>query len=111
MGMVGAGNVGHRGVGADCPAAGAGLRLAAVYGFAAVRHLLPMIVMSCSPRSRPTWTSTPRFSEHIACLFEKDGWAFSLIYAVTFGGFIGLATFLPTYYYDQFGSARCRPAS
>ncbi len=24
-------------------------------------------------------------------------------YAVTFGGFIGLTTFLPSYYYDQFG--------
>jgi len=35
-------------------------------------------------------------------LFEKDGWAFSLIYVITFGGFIGLANFLPTYFYDQF---------
>jgi NNP family nitrate/nitrite transporter-like MFS transporter len=38
----------------------------------------------------------------VACLFEKDGWAFSLIYIVTFGGFIGLASFLPTYFHDQF---------
>ncbi|HET6829323.1 MAG TPA: MFS transporter, partial [Ramlibacter sp.] len=30
-------------------------------------------------------------------------WAFSLIYVVTFGGFIGLASFLPTYFHDQFG--------
>mgnify|MGYP000240418800 CR=1 FL=1 len=28
------------------------------------------------------------------------------LYAVTFGGFIGLATFLPTYYYDQFGVSK-----
>ncbi|CAN6484178.1 unnamed protein product [Victoria cruziana] len=40
--------------------------------------------------------------EHLSCLFEKDGWAFSLIYIVTFGGFIGLSSFLPTYFYDQF---------
>ena len=46
------------------------------------------------------------FKEHVACLFEKDGWAFSIIYAVTFGGFIGLATFLPSYYYDQFGVSK-----
>jgi MFS transporter, NNP family, nitrate/nitrite transporter len=46
------------------------------------------------------------FKDHIACLFEKDGWAFSLIYAITFGGFIGLATFLPTYYYDQFAVSK-----
>ena len=45
----------------------------------------------------------PDLQQHIACLFEKDGWAFSLIYVVTFGGFIGLASFLPTYFYDQFG--------
>ena len=44
--------------------------------------------------------------EHVACLFEKDGWAFSLIYAVTFGGFIGLTSFLPSYYYDQFGVSK-----
>ncbi len=46
------------------------------------------------------------FREHTACLFEKDGWAFSLIYAVTFGGFIGLTTFLPSYFFDQFGVSK-----
>jgi NNP family nitrate/nitrite transporter-like MFS transporter len=29
-----------------------------------------------------------------------------LIYAVSFGGFIGLTSFLPTYYYDQFGVSK-----
>ena len=42
----------------------------------------------------------------MACLFEKDGWAFSLIYAVTFGGFIGLTTFLPSYFNGQFGVSK-----
>jgi NNP family nitrate/nitrite transporter-like MFS transporter len=50
----------------------------------------------------PPDTEHQTFREHIACLFEKDGWAFSLIYVITFGGFIGLANFLPTYFYDQF---------
>ncbi len=44
--------------------------------------------------------------EHTACLFESDGWAFSLIYGVTFGGFIGLVSFLPTYFHDQFGVSK-----
>jgi NNP family nitrate/nitrite transporter-like MFS transporter len=39
---------------------------------------------------------------HLACLFERDGWTFSAIYIVTAGGFIGVASFLPTYFYDQF---------
>src|SRR6476659_7549548 len=42
----------------------------------------------------------------MACLFERDGWVFSLIYAVTFGGFIGLTSFLPSYYFDQFGVSK-----
>ena len=64
--------------------------------------LLPMLGdVVRAPRSRPT-SSARRLREHVACLFEKDGWAFSLIYVVTFGGFIGLASFLPTYFHDQF---------
>ena len=39
---------------------------------------------------------------HLACLFEKDGWIFSALYIVTAGGFIGVASFLPTYFCDQF---------
>ena len=79
----------------------------AVYGVAAVAILIPMVVMVAvrqgAARRRQR---TPTLREHVACLFEKDGWAFSLIYGVTFGGFIGLTTFLPTYYYDQFGVSK-----
>jgi NNP family nitrate/nitrite transporter-like MFS transporter len=58
-----------------------------------------MILFAKEPPDRDAHAS---FREHIACLFEKDGWAFSIIYGVTFGGFIGLTSFLPSYYYDQF---------
>ena len=42
----------------------------------------------------------------MACLFERDGWVFSLIYCVTFGGFIGLTGFLPSYYFEQFSVSK-----
>jgi NNP family nitrate/nitrite transporter-like MFS transporter len=41
--------------------------------------------------------------ELVSCLVEKDGWMFNAIYIITFGGFIGLANFLPTFFHDQFG--------
>jgi NNP family nitrate/nitrite transporter-like MFS transporter len=41
--------------------------------------------------------------EHLAPLRELDGWVFSLIYIITFGGFIGLSTFLPSFFFSQFG--------
>ena len=47
-------------------------------------------------------SSTRACASTSAACSRRDGWAFSLIYVVTFGGFIGLASFLPTYFYDQF---------
>jgi NNP family nitrate/nitrite transporter-like MFS transporter len=73
----------------------------AVYGLAACTMLLPMAVMWFAAKEPPD-REHQSLREHVACLFEKDGWVFSFIYVVTFGGFIGLASFLPTYFYDQF---------
>jgi NNP family nitrate/nitrite transporter-like MFS transporter len=77
-----------------------------VYGFAALGILVPMLVMVVFAQEPPDVDKHASMKEHAACLFEKDGWAFSLIYAVTFGGFIGLTTFLPSYFYDQFGVSK-----
>ena len=73
----------------------------AVYGFAALTMLLPMAVMWFAAKEPPD-REHQTFRQHIACLFEKDGWAFSLIYVVTFGGFIGLASFPAHLLHDQF---------
>src|SRR5439155_15916430 len=77
-----------------------------VYAIAAAAIALPMATMLIFAKEPPDVDSHARLREHVACLFEKDGWAFSLIYGVTFGGFIGLTTFLPTYYHDQFGVSK-----
>ena len=74
-----------------------------VYGIAALGLIVPVLVMIVFAQEPDDVDNHAKFKDHIACLFEKDGWAFSIIYAVTFGGFIGLITFLPSYYYDQFG--------
>jgi MFS transporter, NNP family, nitrate/nitrite transporter len=64
--------------------------------------VVPMLVMWFCAKEPTDVEEHQSFREHISCLFEKDGWSFSLIYVITFGGFIGLASFLPTYFYDQF---------
>lgn len=106
MGLVGAGNVGTAVSVLVAPPLAQWLGWQSVYGVAAVAILLPMIVMIVLAKEPPDVDGRASFREHIACLFEKDGWVFSLIYGVTFGGFIGLATFLPSYYYDQFGVSK-----
>jgi len=106
MGLVGAGNVGTAVSVLVAPPLALWLGWQAVYGVAAAAILVPMVVMIVFAKEPPDVDSHASFREHIACLFEKDGWVFSLIYGVTFGGFIGLTTFLPSYYYDQFGVSK-----
>ena len=106
MGLVGAGNVGTAVSVLVAPPLAQWLGWQAVYAVAAAAILLPMLVMILFAKEPPDVDSHASFRAHIACLFEKDGWVFSLIYGVTFGGFIGLTTFLPSYYYDQFGVSK-----
>jgi len=42
---------------------------------------------------------------------EIDGWVFNMIYIITFGGFLGLATFLPSFYYSQFHVTKVQAGS
>ena len=102
MGLVGAGNVGTALSVLIAPPLAQAFGWQAVYGFAAAAIAIPMLVMIFLAQEPSDLDAHASFREHVACLFEKDGWAFSLIYGITFGGFIGLATFLPTYYFDQF---------
>ena len=101
MGLAGAGNSGTVLAVLFAPPLAMRFGWQAVYGFAAFSMLLPMAVMWFAAKEPPD-REHQSLRQHIACLFEKDGWAFSLLYVVTFGGFIGLASFLPTYFYDQF---------
>ncbi|MFO1339025.1 MAG: MFS transporter [Burkholderiaceae bacterium] len=106
MGLVGAGNVGTAVSVLVAPPLAQWLGWQSVYGVAAGAILLPMAVMVLFAKEPPDVDNHASLRAHVACLFEKDGWVFSLIYGVTFGGFIGLTTFLPTYYHDQFGVSK-----
>ena len=101
MGIAGAGNAGTVLAVLFAPPLAMRFGWQAVYGLAACTMVVPMLVMWFAAKEPPD-REEQTLREHTACLFEKDGWAFSLIYVITFGGFIGLASFLPTYYYDQF---------
>jgi MFS transporter, NNP family, nitrate/nitrite transporter len=102
MGIAGAGNSGTVLAVLFAPPLAVKYGWTTVYGLAAATMLLPMLVMWFAAKEPPDREEHQSFRQHVACLFEKDGWAFSLIYVITFGGFIGLASFLPTYFYDQF---------
>ncbi|MDD5434319.1 MAG: MFS transporter [Nitrospira sp.] len=102
MGIAGAGNSGTVLAVLLAPPLATKYGWQTVYGFAALTMLFPWLVMLIFAKEPPD-RETHSLKDLLKCLVEKDGWAFNLIYIVTFGGFIGLANFLPTYFYDQFG--------
>lgn len=105
MGIAGAGNSGTALAVLFAPPLAAKFGWQNVYGIAAVCMLLPFIVMAVFAKEPPD-REHQTFKEHISCLFDKDGWVFNFVYIITFGGFIGLSSFLPTYFYDQFGVSK-----
>ena len=101
MGIAGAGNSGTAVAALFAPRLATHFGWQHVYGFAAIMMLLPLFVMIVLAKEPPD-IEHQSLSEHLSCLFESDGWYFNLVYVITFGGFIGLATFLPSFYYAQF---------
>ena len=101
MGIAGAGNSGTALAALFAPRLATHFGWQHVYGFAALTMLLPLATMIIFAKEPPD-IEHQTLREHLKCLFEADGWYFNLIYIITFGGFIGLATFLPSFYFSQF---------
>lgn len=101
MGIAGAGNSGTVLAVLFAPPLAQAYGWQTVYGFAGCVMAIPLLVMILLAKEPPD-LEHQSFREHVSCLFTKDGWAFSLIYIITFGGFIGLSNFLPTFFYEQF---------
>lgn len=101
MGIAGAGNSGTVLAVLFAPPLAQAYGWQTVYGFAGLVMAIPLVVMIVFAKEPPD-REHQSFRQHVACLFERDGWAFNLIYVITFGGFIGLSSFLPTFFYEQF---------
>jgi NNP family nitrate/nitrite transporter-like MFS transporter len=101
MGIAGAGNSGTALAALFAPRLATHYGWQHVYGFAAASMLLPLMTMIFFAKEPPD-IERQSLGQHLSCLFERDGWYFNLVYIITFGGFIGLATFLPSFFFAQF---------
>ena len=110
MGIAGAGNSGTALAALFAPRLAMHFGWQNVYGFAAIMMLLPLIVMIVLAKEPPD-IEHQSLAGHLKCLWELDGWVFNMIYIITFGGFLGLATFLPSFYYSQFHVTKVQAGS
>lgn len=101
MGIAGAGNSGTAIAAFFAPRLAKSYGWHDVYGFAACMMLLPLLTMAIFAKEPPD-REHQSLKEHLSCLADADGWYFNFIYIITFGGFIGLATFLPSLFVSQF---------
>ena len=110
MGIAGAGNAGTVVALLVAPRVAQAYGWHVVYAGAAAVMLIPLAVMVFFAKEPPD-NEHQSLREHLSCLFQADGWSFNLIYIITFGGFIGLSTFLPSFFYAEFAVTKVQAAS
>ncbi len=105
MGIVGAGN------GGTVLTALFALRIAkhfggnwhSVFAVAIIPIAITWLIVALLAKESPNRPAPKGLSDYLSILREPDTLWFSLFYSITFGGFIGLASFMPTFYHDQYG--------
>ena len=73
-----------------------------VFGLALIPLVLVFAFYLFAAKNSPDQPAPKPLSAYAAVLGEQDAWWFMLFYFVTFGGFVGLSTSLPTYFVDTF---------
>ena len=106
MGIAGAGNSGTVLASFFAPRLAEQVGWHGVFGLAILPVLLTLGVFLLLARESPGQPSPQRPLHYLRVLREPDLWWFNLFYMVTFGGFVGLASFLPIFFHDQYGVSR-----
>jgi NNP family nitrate/nitrite transporter-like MFS transporter len=102
MGIAGAGNAG------SLIATFFGPRLAQHFGWQSV-FALALIPVCCVltffflvAKDSPTRSAPKQWSQYARLLATPDTWRLCFLYSLTFGGFVGLSSFLTVFFHDQY---------
>ena len=74
-----------------------------VFGLALVPVLVTLVIFSILAKESPEQPKPKKLSAYFSVLKEADTFWFSFFYSVTFGGFVGFASFLGIFFHDQYG--------
>src|SRR5262249_37786457 len=102
LGIAGAGNVGTALASFLGPWAACSWGWHAAFGVALVPVLATLALVTVLARDGPAHRAPKRFADYAAVLkIAETGW-FCFFYAITFGGFVGLVSFLAIFFRDQY---------
>jgi NNP family nitrate/nitrite transporter-like MFS transporter len=103
LGIAGAGNSGTVFASLFAPGLAALWGWNNVLGLAVLPLALAFVVYVFAARNSPNAPPPKKLSEYLAVLRMGDAWWFMFFYAVTFGGFVGLASSLAIYFNTDYG--------
>lgn len=103
LGIAGAGNSGTVFAALFAPGLAAIFGWTNVLGLAAIPLGVALLVYILAAKDSPNQPPPKTFVEYLAVLREGDAWWFMFFYAVSFGGFSGLASSLTIYFNSEYG--------
>ncbi|MDT3670789.1 MAG: nitrate/nitrite transporter [Aromatoleum sp.] len=103
LGIAGAGNSGTAIAALVAPALAAAYGWTNVFGLALVPLVAVFAFYLAVAKDAPECPPAKPLTEYFKVLKDKDAWWFMFFYAVTFGGFVGLASSLAIYFNTQYG--------
>ncbi|WP_121611043.1 MFS transporter [Mesobacillus foraminis] len=89
-----------------------GPRLAEAYGWHAVMGIaiIPLAIVFVffllMAKDAPSQPAPQPLVNYLKVFSHRDTWLFCLLYSVTFGGFVGLTSFLSIFFVDQYGLSK-----
>jgi NNP family nitrate/nitrite transporter-like MFS transporter len=103
LGIAGAGNSGTVFASLFAPGLAAAFGWQNVLGLAAIPLAVAFCVYLFAAKDSPNAPPPKKWSEYLEVLRMGDAWWFMFFYAVTFGGFVGLASSLAIYFNSEYG--------
>lgn len=103
MGLAGMGNSGTVLASLFAPMLAKMFGWNAVLGLACIPLTIVFVAYVIMARDAPNAPAPKKLVDYFQPLTVADAWWLMAFYAVTFGGFVGLAASLPIYFTDQFG--------
>jgi MFS transporter, NNP family, nitrate/nitrite transporter len=108
MGIAGAGNSGTLFATLFGPRLADQLGWHNVLGLALIPLLFVFILYIILAKDAPSQPAPKAVTEYLKVFKQKDTWYFCLLYSVTFGGFVGLSSFLSIFFVDQYDLSKVR---
>ncbi len=103
LGLAGAGNSGTVLAALFAPGMALAFGWQNVIGLAAIPLFVTLLVFTALAKESPATPARKTLADYGKILRIADAWWFMFFYAVTFGGFVGLASSLTIYFNDQYG--------